>query len=83
MRGSRVLPPRVSEVVGVAHIKAYVFDDTVLLSGANLSNTYFSTRQDRYYVFHDAPELAGHIRSIVQACCSPLSSMRFACRQAL
>ena len=67
MRGARVLPPRMSEVVGVAHIKAYAFDNSVLLSGANLSNTYFSMRQDRYYVFHDAPGLAAHIRSIVQA----------------
>ena len=67
---SRVLPPRVSEVVGVAHIKAYAFDDSVLLSGANLSNTYFSMRQDRYYVFRDAPLLAQHIRSLVQASCA-------------
>ena len=65
-RPRRVLPPRVSEVVGVCHLKAYVFDDSVLLSGANLSNTYFSTRQDRYYAFRDAPALAAHIRSLVQ-----------------
>ena len=54
-------------MVGVAHIKAYAFDDNVLLSGANLSNTYFSMRQDRYYLFRDAPVLAQHIRSLVQA----------------
>ncbi len=29
----RVLPPRVSEVVGVCHLKAYIFDDSVLISG--------------------------------------------------
>lgn len=43
----RVLPPRVREVVGVCHTKLYIFDDDVLLSGANLSNNYFTTRQDR------------------------------------
>jgi len=41
----RVLPPRVNEVVGVSHIKAYVFDDDVLMSGANLSSDYFTIRQ--------------------------------------
>ena len=35
-------------------------------AGANLSNTYFSNRQDRYYLFRDAPLLANHIRSLVQ-----------------
>ena len=41
----RVLPPRVSEVVGVCHLKAYIFDNDVLISGANLSNDYFTIRQ--------------------------------------
>lgn len=38
------------EARGVHHMKFYVFDDTVILSGANLSDTYFTTRQDRYVV---------------------------------
>lgn len=46
------------EIVGVQHIKAFIFDDTVLLTGANLSNTYFSNRQDRAWLIKDAPELA-------------------------
>ena len=36
-----------NEVVGVNHLKVYLFDDDVILSGANLSNTYFTNRQDR------------------------------------
>jgi phosphatidylserine/phosphatidylglycerophosphate/cardiolipin synthase-like enzyme len=45
---SRV-PPRWVESAGVFHAKAFVFDrHTVLLSGANLSEDYFTTRQDRY-----------------------------------
>lgn len=43
----RLLPPRVREVVGVMHMKAFVFDDSLLLSGANLSNSYFTNRQVR------------------------------------
>ncbi|KAK9818318.1 hypothetical protein WJX72_010511 [[Myrmecia] bisecta] len=62
----RMLPPRVSEVVGVCHLKAYAFDDTVLISGANLSDSYFTMRQDRYYLIRDAPELAAHLRQLVR-----------------
>ena len=32
------------EIFGVHHIKAHVFDDTVLLTGANLSEDYFTDR---------------------------------------
>jgi len=39
------LPARYKEGIAVSHIKAYVFDDTVILSGANLSNDYFTNRQ--------------------------------------
>ena len=63
----RLLPPRVSEVVGVCHLKAYIFDDDIMISGANLSNTYFSTRQDRYFLIRNTKLLSQHIRSLVQA----------------
>ena len=29
-----------NEIVGVDHIKAYIFDDTLIISGANLNETY-------------------------------------------
>ncbi|KAL4443904.1 hypothetical protein ABPG75_011641 [Micractinium tetrahymenae] len=61
----RVLPPRVSEVIGVMHMKCYVFDDTVLISGANISSTYLSTRQDRYIVLRNAPQLAAFLNQAV------------------
>jgi len=51
----------------VQHLKAYVFDDTVVMSGANLSDDYFTNRQDRYVVFEDAPELAEHYHSLVRS----------------
>eukprot|EP00887_Chlorella_sp_A99_P003236 scaffold9.g3236.t1 len=44
----QVLPPRVREVVGVSHAKLYLFDDDVLISGANISNAYLEGRQDRH-----------------------------------
>lgn len=55
----RVLPPRVREVVSVCHLKIYLFDDDVLLTGANLSNDYFSHRQDRYILIKNTKTLAG------------------------
>lgn len=43
-----LLPPRVIEAMCVQHMKVFLFDDTVLLSGANLSTDYFTVRHDRY-----------------------------------
>lgn len=43
-----LLPNPLNEVAGVFHIKAYIIDDSVILSGANLSQEYFTDRQDRY-----------------------------------
>lgn len=60
----RALPVRIREIVGVQHMKMYVFDDSVLLSGANLSETYFTNRQDRYILFKNAPELANFVLNV-------------------
>lgn len=46
-----LLPSPINEAVGVFHMKAYVIDDTLILSGANLSEEYFVNRHDRYLVF--------------------------------
>ncbi|KAM3160037.1 CDP-diacylglycerol--glycerol-3-phosphate 3-phosphatidyltransferase [Lachancea thermotolerans] len=46
-----VIPRRFNEGIGLQHMKIYGVDDEVILSGANLSNDYFSNRQDRYYLF--------------------------------
>ena len=56
-----------AEGAAVQHLKAYVFDDTVIMSGANLSDDYFTNRQDRYIVFDDAPALADHYHSLVES----------------
>lgn len=46
-------PKRLNEGFGLQHMKLYGFDDEILLSGANLSEDYFTDRQDRYYLFSD------------------------------
>ncbi|VEN37128.1 unnamed protein product [Callosobruchus maculatus] len=46
-------PDRWNELYGLQHMKLYIFDDTLIISGANLSNDYFTNRQDRYIVIKD------------------------------
>ncbi|KAG8698859.1 CDP-diacylglycerol--glycerol-3-phosphate 3-phosphatidyltransferase [Ceratobasidium sp. 394] len=43
-----LVPRRFDEGWGTWHAKVYLVDDEVLLSGANLSTSYFTDRQDRY-----------------------------------
>ncbi|XP_028178015.1 CDP-diacylglycerol--glycerol-3-phosphate 3-phosphatidyltransferase, mitochondrial isoform X2 [Ostrinia furnacalis] len=50
---SKALPSRYNELVGLQHMKLYIADDSVLLSGANCSNDYFQQRQDRYVEIQD------------------------------
>ena len=59
--GKRVLPPRWNEGISLQHCKVYLFDDTVILSGANLSDTYFTDRDDRCVVFTDCAPLADYV----------------------
>ncbi|KAI9576186.1 hypothetical protein GQX74_014246 [Glossina fuscipes] len=49
----RWIPPRWNELLGLQHMKIYLFDDAILISGAILSNDYFTNRQDRYILIED------------------------------
>jgi hypothetical protein len=66
-RAARALPPRARELAGVCHIKAALFDDDALWSGANLAETYLTKRQDRYVLFRRAPQLADATAALVDA----------------
>jgi CDP-diacylglycerol---glycerol-3-phosphate 3-phosphatidyltransferase len=44
------IPKRINEGWGLQHMKLYGADDELIMSGANLSNDYFTNRQDRYHV---------------------------------
>ncbi|PVU95728.1 hypothetical protein BB561_001629 [Smittium simulii] len=61
----KIYPPRLNETVGVMHIKAYMADDNVILSGANLSHDYFTNRQDRYFLFSNTKEMCDYIADLV------------------
>ena len=56
--GASAVVALLQEVVGVQHIKGAVFDDDVLLTGANVSADYFSARQDRCILLRGCAPLA-------------------------
>lgn len=41
-------------------MKMAVFDDNVILTGANMSESYFTDREDRWMVFKECKELADY-----------------------
>lgn len=49
----KLAPARWNELFGLQHMKLYLIDDTVIISGANLSNDYFTNRQDRYIMIEN------------------------------
>ncbi|TGZ68922.1 hypothetical protein CRM22_004007 [Opisthorchis felineus] len=61
-----LLPDRLNEVLGVQHIKAYVIDDSVLVTGANLSHEYFTARQDRAWIFQRCPALSDFYSGLIE-----------------
>uniref|UniRef100_A0A8D0H3C1 CDP-diacylglycerol--glycerol-3-phosphate 3-phosphatidyltransferase n=1 Tax=Sphenodon punctatus TaxID=8508 RepID=A0A8D0H3C1_SPHPU len=62
-----LIPERFNETIGLQHIKVYLFDNNVILSGANLSDSYFTNRQDRYVFLQDSPEIADFFTELVDA----------------
>ena len=64
-----LVPKRINEGWGLQHIKLYGIDDTLILSGANLSNDYFTNRQDRYHVF-SSKRVADYFARIHDSVCS-------------
>jgi CDP-diacylglycerol--glycerol-3-phosphate 3-phosphatidyltransferase len=61
---TRQLHSKTREILGVQHSKIYAFDDVVVLSGANLSESYYTNRQDRYLVIRD-PQVANFAHEVV------------------
>jgi len=60
-----VLPERVNEVVGLQHMKLYIFDNSLVISGANLSCSYFDNRQDRYILIENCDEIVDFFADLV------------------
>eukprot|EP00056_Hartaetosiga_gracilis_P018185 m.9949 g.9949 ORF g.9949 m.9949 type:complete len:426 (-) comp6469_c0_seq2:92-1369(-) len=64
----KTLKPPFNETVGLQHTKIFVFDDTLLLTGANLSEDYFGQRQDRYIVIKDAQAAEWYAQTVELFC---------------
>lgn len=64
-----VTPKRINEAWGLQHMKLYGFDNEIMLSGANLSEDYFTDRQDRYYIFNNE-DLSDYYFKIHDSVCS-------------
>ncbi|KAF9506815.1 hypothetical protein BS47DRAFT_1333634 [Hydnum rufescens UP504] len=63
---SRIVPARYNEGWGTWHAKIYAADDEVLLSGANLSSSYFTNRQDRYFHLVDQRHLVDYFSAFLR-----------------
>jgi CDP-diacylglycerol--glycerol-3-phosphate 3-phosphatidyltransferase len=63
---SEQLAGGLSEVLGVHHMKLALFDDDVVISGANLSHEYLTNRQDRYLLLRGVPALADWLAQLLE-----------------
>lgn len=63
-----ILPKRINEGWGLQHMKLYGIDDEIIMSGANLSNDYFTNRQDRYHVFK-SKEITDYFGKLYRTIC--------------
>ncbi|XP_050461494.1 CDP-diacylglycerol--glycerol-3-phosphate 3-phosphatidyltransferase, mitochondrial isoform X1 [Cataglyphis hispanica] len=61
-----MIPDRFNELIGLQHMKLYIIDDDLIISGANLSNDYFTNRQDRYFVIEDCKELCDFYNRLIE-----------------
>jgi len=60
-----LLPERFNETVALTHLKVYLTDNTLIMSGANLSADYFTNRQDRYIEIKNCAALADYFHELV------------------
>jgi CDP-diacylglycerol--glycerol-3-phosphate 3-phosphatidyltransferase len=70
-----VVPPRWNEIFGLSHLKVCLFDDNVLVTGANLSTSYFTNRADRYILIEGHPRLANYFDDLLKVISSFSSTL--------
>jgi CDP-diacylglycerol--glycerol-3-phosphate 3-phosphatidyltransferase len=66
-----------NEIAGVFHLKCYIIDDELILTGANLSEEYFTDRTDRYlWIVNDQdPLFANSDNSLVDCYASVIQTL--------
>ena len=55
-----------NELSSLHHMKLYIFDDNLIISGSNLSDTYFTNRQDRYILLRNSPRICDYFDQLIQ-----------------
>jgi CDP-diacylglycerol--glycerol-3-phosphate 3-phosphatidyltransferase len=72
------LPNPLDEICGVFHIKIYIIDDQLLLSGANLSSEYFRDRMDRYlHIIQGGNGLVQFYTKLIDILCSHSNEYKY------
>lgn len=56
----------IKEIFGVYHIKIYLADNNIILTGANLNSEYLSNKQDRYILLEDVKEICDYFESALK-----------------
>ncbi|CAF3291662.1 unnamed protein product [Rotaria socialis] len=62
----KLMPARINESWGVQHMKIYMADNNLIISGANLNKSYFDHRQDRYLKLVNCSHLCKFFVDIIQ-----------------
>ena len=55
-----------NEIISLQHMKCFLFDNTIIISGANLSDQYFVNRNDRYICIYDCQPLCDYFDDLVK-----------------
>jgi len=53
------------EILGVYHTKIIIFDNSVILTGANLAGEYFESRRDRYFLLNEVKDFADYLEDYI------------------
>lgn len=56
---------KLNEISSTYHSKLLLFDNDVILTGANLSDIYFDKRQDRYIIFKNSELLSNYLHELL------------------
>ncbi|KAH7650081.1 silencer-associated factor [Cryptosporidium bovis] len=65
MMGRYLNIPLINEIIGVYHIKLYIADDNIIISGANLNTEYLSDRQDRYIIIRGVKHICDYFEEVI------------------
>jgi len=62
------------EIIGVHHVKMAIFDDDLILTGANLATDYLTSRQDRYILVRGARQTSDFLEEVLELLSSHLGT---------